>query len=469
VGLVATGTWLLLTTTALSQESSKLVDPTSPSGLDYYAQGGVVVDGIAYFTSTDGSHRQGVHKSPEFPSVVAFDVHTFRTVRRYPFARTYDSTPLVYQKRDGTWLVIAHEHEKKRTTAIRRDTGEVEWTSAPNQPGAYFFGYSYFDRDDGSKIILTACQNGLHGTCGETGKDLWWIQQRTTGGVTPCVDQKRGWVFYQCDGNARKVRAVDGEVLKTVQVAKPNRCISWNTVLVDDAHGYFVATRWYGKPEWDSAIRVYDQDLELVWSREELPIGKKTTLTYAEGKLVVGGGNSWSKKYDGDRWKHITAYSIADGEVAWRLDASQFRFTSIMNVPYVNGYFYAETQNGPDPSQLLRIRASDGRLEEVLDYGRPITSCAQCIAAHGKIFSGDLYRDGIVATKIAENATADWPGPFGDPQTNQMAAPSDPDAKLVPMEDLSDPDIRSPCLQAVGREFASRAARRLKGESDERG
>ncbi|NQT16890.1 MAG: hypothetical protein HQ582_29300, partial [Planctomycetes bacterium] len=147
------GACLLVVSGGLSQEAERLVDPESPSGLEYYAQGGVVVDGVAYFTSTDGSHLKHVHKSADFPCVVAFDARTFRKLKTYPFARTYDSTPLVFQKRDGTWLVIAHEHEKKRTTAIRRDTGEVDWVSEPNQPGNYFFGYSYFKRDDGSKII----------------------------------------------------------------------------------------------------------------------------------------------------------------------------------------------------------------------------------------------------------------------------------------------------------------------------
>ena len=273
--------------------------------------------------------------------------------------------------------------------------------------------------------------------CAETGEDLWWVQQAKTHAVTPCVDQKRGWVFYQSNGKVLKIRAADGKVLKAVSVAAPNRCMSWNTVLADDAHGYFVASRWYGKPEWDSAIRVYGKDLHLVWEREDLPLGKKSTLTYAEGNLVVGGGNSWSEKYEGDAWKRVVAYAIASGRIAWECDASKHRFTSIMNIPYYNGYLYAETQNGPDASQLLRIRASDGEIVEVLDYRRPITSCATCIMAHGHLFSGDLHEDRIVVTKIAEGSRADWPGPFGDPQTNQMALPDESQAKLVPMRETS--------------------------------
>jgi len=477
-GFTWAGLWLLLACGALSDEKPGTVDPESPSGLVYYAQGGVVVDGVAYFTSTDGCRREGVEKSDDFPSVVAFDVRTFRTLKRYRFAKTYDSTPLVFDKRDGTRLVIAHEHQKKQTKAIRCDSGEVDWTSAPNQPGAYFFGYSFYRRDDGSKILLMACQNGLHAMSGETGEDVWWLERRSTGGVTPCVDQERGWVFYQCDGKVFKLRAADGEVLKSVDVPPPSTCISWNTVLVDDAHGYFVATRWYGKPAWDSAIRVYDKDLGLVWEKTGLPNGKKDTLTYAEGKLVTGSGNGWAKRrvepkgpgpkpppesrnwspqhlrgfldrhnweflYEGDAWKHIAAYSIADGEVAWKCDLSKIDYGSIANLPYSGGYFYGE--NGgfpPQTAKLFRISAADGRLEELYDYGRPITSCATHLIAHGKVFSGDLWLDRTVVTRIAEECDADWPGPFGAPQTNQMAVPSEPAWPRVPIRELSDDNVK---------------------------
>ncbi len=60
--------------------------------------------------------------------------------------------------------------------AFDRDTGQVEWISAPNQPGAYFFGYSYYRREDGSKLIFMACAKGLHALSSETGEDLWWLQ-----------------------------------------------------------------------------------------------------------------------------------------------------------------------------------------------------------------------------------------------------------------------------------------------------
>jgi len=327
---LSTGIFVLtvIAVSAIAQEPPKAAGPASDWGVEFYSQGGVVVDGIAYFTSDDGDYVRTGIRSPTFPGVVAFDVRTLRKVRTYPFSQTYDSSPFLFQRKDGTWLVIAHEHKKKRTVACHRDTGQVEWISEANQPGSYFFGYSSFRCPDGTQLIFMACQNGLHAMSGETGKDVWWVKEQSTGGIAPCVDQKQGWVFYQCDGKMLIVRATDGEILKAATVKSPNVCISWNTVLVNDSHGYFVASRWYGRPEWDSALRVYDKDLNLIWERTGLPVGKKDTLTYAEGRLVTGSGNHWSKKYEGNKWKYVAAYSVQDGSILWRCELSPTKASS---------------------------------------------------------------------------------------------------------------------------------------------
>lgn len=425
-----------------SESAGQQIKAPLSDGRECYSQGGIVQDGTAYFTATDACHCAGVkgEQSSEFPRVVAFDVNTFETVRAYPFAKTYDSTPMVFRNAKGDWVILAHEHLMSRTVAMNRGTAQTLWISEPNQPGALFFGYSYYQCPDGTKLILMACQNGLHAMSGETGKDVWWVKRRSNGGVTPCVDQDNGWIFYQCNGQVLKVRAADGEILESVSVASPTKCVSWNTLLVNDSHGYFVATYWYGAKEWDAAIRVFDKDLNPVWEKTGLPIGKKATLTYAEGKLVSGSGNQWHAEYKGDGWKYIAAYAIASGEVAWKCDLSKYAYICILNVPYYNGFFYAETQDGKSvTSKVFRINASDGKLEEVLDYGRAITSCATSIIARGKIFSGDLHEGRIVVTEIAEESNLDWPGPFGDPQTNQMALSREPGAKMVSMREIVRP------------------------------
>lgn len=464
---LSTGIFVLtvIAVSAIAQEPPKAAGPASDWGVEFYSQGGVVVDGIAYFTSDDGDYVRTGIRSPTFPGVVAFDVRTLRKVRTYPFSQTYDSSPFLFQRKDGTWLVIAHEHKKKRTVACHRDTGQVEWISEANQPGSYFFGYSSFRCPDGTQLIFMACQNGLHAMSGETGKDVWWVKEQSTGGITPCGDQKQGWVFYQCDGKMLIVRATDGEILKAATVKSPNVCISWNTVLVNDSHGYFVASRWYGRPEWDSALRVYDKDLNLIWERTGLPVGKKDTLTYAEGRLVTGSGNHWSKKYEGNKWKYVAAYSVQDGSILWRCELSHIPYESLFNLPYFNGFFYAETTGGDHgPSKLLRMRASDGKLTEVLDYGRSISSCAPCILAHGRVLSGDLEEDRVVVTEIAENSKADWPGPFGDPQTNQFALPYEPGVKLVTMKEIRPRDRKSSAFDTTTRKKEDRVE--AQSESD---
>jgi len=278
--------------------------PVSECGLDYYAQGGIVVDGIAYFTAnwTDRARGDRYRKGRYFPYVVSFDLKTFKKLRTYDFQDTYDSSPFIVHKKDGTALIIAHEYLKQRTKAININTGNTEWLSELNQAGEYFFGYSYFLRKDGTIIILCPSQKGLHALSAEDGKELWHIQESTQGAITPCVDQKNELVYYQCDGKIIKLDANSGEVLIDKDVPWPNQCISWNTVLIDDANGYYIATYWYGKPEWDSAIRVFDKDLNLVWERKSLPVGKKPTLTYADGKIVTGTGNGgYSEQYFGDK------------------------------------------------------------------------------------------------------------------------------------------------------------------------
>ncbi len=399
------------------------------------------MDGVAYFTADDFLSDETSPRDPQFPRVVAFDAHTFKKIRTYPFADTYDSTPLVFQKKNGDWLVIAHEHKNARTVAMNRDTARVEWISPANQPGNLFFGYTYYTQPDGSQLILMASRNGLHAVSGETGEEIWWVKRRSNGGVTPCVDQNNGWVFFQCNRGVLKIRATDGHVLTSATVTPPSDCISWNTVLTDDAHGYFVATYWYGKAEWDSAIRVFDKDLQLVWEKTGLPIGRKATLTYANGKLVSGSGNHWDAKYVGGRWKYVTAYAIATGDVVWKCDLSSQDYQYIANVPYFNGCFYAETQSldRSTAAKLFRINGDTGRLEEVLTYNRGLCSCAQSIIARGKLFSGDLFTGNgqVVVTKLAENSHLDWPGPFGDPQKNQMSLGDEPGARRVRMREIT--------------------------------
>lgn len=436
---------LLLATSAPAQENPEgkpvISDPSGlPSGVDGYSQGGVVVNGIAYFTADHSFSKYW--KADDFPFGVAFDLTNLRRIRTYAFADTYDSTPLVIQRLDGSWIIVAHEYLRRRSVALDRDTGEVVWISPDNQPGSYFFGYSYFVREDGSKLLMVASTNGLHAISAESGEEVWWLERESTGGVTPAVDQAAGVVYYQRDGEMLKLRATDGEVLASAEVTVPNQTTSWNTVLVNDEHGPLIATYWFGLKgglgergtQWNAALRVYDPELNLVWERAQLPAPKKSTVTYAQGKLVVGTGGHWAGRYEGEAWKYLVAYDVETGDEAWRCDLRAHEFDFIMNAPYAYGSFYAEAS--ARSALLLRIDAATGELLDVLDYGAPLASCAQPCIARGMMLSGDLTRDAVVVTRLAEGCTADWAGPFCDPQTNTYALPDGPGVTPVPLAEV---------------------------------
>lgn len=414
----------------------------SPPSTQGYCQGGVVVNGIAYFTSKDC-------KEADFPYVVAFDTRSLKLVNKYDFKDTFDSSPLVIETRQKKWLVIAHE-KSGRTVARKLDSGEIEWV-VDNHPGVLFFGFSYYLCDDGSKLILVSCTNGLHAIT-ETGNEIWHVARSTSGGVTPCVDQAAGVVYYQYNQGVLKVDATSGEVLDSVMVpGTANICTSWNTVLVNDRYGYYIATYWRShgswskKPEWNSVVRVYDTDLNLVWERTGLPIGNKATLTYTAGKLITGCGPGYDaqdQRPPNDNWKYVKAYAISDGRLLWQCDLRKYKFNGILNIPCLNGYLYAETQEWAFEgkpaytSYLFKINAATGTLEEVLNYKRAKTSCAPPLIAHGRVFSGEWTLDKVAVTEVAKNSKAEWPGAFGDPQTHQMSV-RDTNAKPVAMYEVT--------------------------------
>lgn len=415
--------------------------PVSEEGTMFYSQGGIVIDDMAYFTA-DKSNRSlndEMEKSRFYPFIVAFSANPpFDKKRTYQFHDTYDSTPSYVITKSGSELLIAHEYKKKRTKALFVDTGNTAWMSTTNQPGAYFFGYSYYRKEDGKTLLLGSFQNGLHALNASDGTVAWFVPRHSIGGVTPAVDQKFGIVYYQYSGGIAKIDAASGTILKEIQVEPPNKTISWNAVLINDYNGFFLATYWYGNPQWDSAVRVYDRKLRLVWSKKNLPGGKKTTLVYANGILSAGIGNSWSEKYFGNDWKKLEAWSIKDGTKVWETDLSEHGFLSIPNILYFNGNFYAETQDPPGfNSKLFRINAYRGTIEGMLNYGFPSTSCAPPIIANGMLFSGNLYADNIIVTQLANGSTADWPGVFGDGQKNHNALPYEEGVVDVEMERVS--------------------------------
>lgn len=408
--------------------------PLEPQRVVGYSQGGTIVGGIAYFTANsyrellrDDGSVSNIPKAEGHPYVVAFDTETLTIVRTYPFADTYDSTPLVIDNMAGIRLVLAHEHKNARTVAMRADSAAIEWIGDANQPGSMFFGYSYYVRNDGSKLILASVQNGLHAMSLETGEDVWFVETR--GGVTPCVDQRRGVVYMQTNGKLLQIDAETGAVMRSTTVEAPSSAVCWNTILADDERGCHIATYWYSPVPFGSAIRVYDSALNKVWEKKGLPMSKKSTNAYYGGVLYAGCGDHWQKRdylnMADDSWKKITAYRIATGETKWELDLREYSFSCIPNVVYCNGMLLAETQTNVCGLgySIFVIDASDGRLIDCLIRKAPANSCGVPLLSGGKWFSGDLISDSVLVASVGSGRTTDWIGAFGNAQTNDMCAP----------------------------------------------
>ncbi|MFD0675700.1 MULTISPECIES: hypothetical protein [unclassified Paenibacillus] len=411
------------------------MEPISPQQVKGYSQGGTVVDGIAYFTanlyqelfSEDGTLFNNMNKATDYPYVAAFDIETLKVVQVYPFADTYDSSPIVIDKKDGTRLLLAHEHEYARTVAMRTDTAEIEWVSETNQPGSMFFGYSYYLKKDGAKLVLASVKNGLHAMSLETGNDEWFVESR--GGVTPCVDQKKGFIYYQTDGKLVKIDAETGMIVKTAIVGTPSSSICWNTIWAEDEGSCYVVTYWYSSELFGSAIRVYDPELSLIWEKKGLSLSKKATIAYHAGVLFAGCGDHWQKvdylELEDDSWKKISAYQIRNGKVEWELDLREYGFTCIPNIIYCNGMLIAETQTNFRQLgyHIFVINAANGKLLNHYYNEMPANSCGVPLLSGGKWFSGDLVSDSVLVTTIGSGQKTNWIGAFGNGQTNDMCAP----------------------------------------------
>jgi hypothetical protein len=170
-------------------------------------------------------------------------------------------------------------------------------------------------------------------------------------------------------------------------------------------------------------ISVYDSTLNLIWKRQRF-IERLSSLCYHDGILFSSQCGGWylfqNELTDKTRWKNITAYEIRTGNIRWDLDLSEYKYSNIHDVVYCNKYVYAITDNTGSALKenrlLFRIRAENGYLEEVFDFGFPKSICASPVISNGKLFEA-----GIV-TYLGEGEKSDWYGQYGVRQLNHNAA-----------------------------------------------
>jgi hypothetical protein len=413
---------------------------TSKQGTNYYSQGGIVINGIAYFTAPTPKDKEltNIQAVDYFPYVIAFDTKNLKKIKTYSFDSTYDSTPFYIEKKDKTPLILAHEYKQMRTKAINVKTGNIEWISKENQPGKLFFGYSYYKNKAGINLVLKPSQNGLHALSAEDGSEVWFYPSPGLGSITPAVDQKQSLIYYQSSQKISTLDAETGKIINSVSLPKTAQVVSWNTMLIDDENGYYIATYWYEAPAWGGTLRIFDKNLNLVWIKEKLPTGKKTTLTYNNGKIIIGSGNTWTQLYTGDGWKKVSAFSIKDGTLAWETDLKNYGYLAIYNVIAFNGSLYAETQDRPGfDSLLFKLNETDGKIQEIFNYHAPHNSCAPSLIADGKFFSGNLFSNRVEVTRLSKDIKQDWPGAFGDPQLHHNSVSPKIKAYAVKMKHLN--------------------------------
>ncbi|MGV8092958.1 MAG: PQQ-binding-like beta-propeller repeat protein [Mangrovibacterium sp.] len=383
---------------------------------------GMVKNGIGYFQNLDGT------------GVKAVDLDTYERLWEYQFEDVYDVSPLVEQKGDGTWLILEHERANGRVKALYLSDGETAWISDNNIPYIGGTGFSFYVNHAGLSVILAKGSNGLHALSVEDGKELWFSPAQSWFGTIPAVDQVNRWIYSQSFEEIKKIDAETGKVLKSAYIRPEAMTAHTNTLLVNDRHGYYIATvNWNGHVDEGNMI-VYDSCLNVIWKKDRY-VERLSSLSYHDGLLYSAQCGGWYdyllKKTEHKNWKHITAFKINDGSVMWDLDLSRYNYTNMHDVIYCNGYLYAITDNTGTPEPLnrllFRIDAADGRLVEMLDFGYPLSICASPVITNGKLFEAG------VVTVLGEGEKSDWYGQYGNGQLNHFAANDSSVTRIVEM------------------------------------
>ena len=372
---------------------------------------GVVRNGVGFFELASGN------------LVMAVDPDTYELLWQYDFKDIYDVAPTVEQKKDGSWLVLEHERANSRVKALYVSDGSVAWISDNNIPYIGGTGFSYYYDMEGNLIVLAKGSNGLHALSFEDGTTKWYSPAQSWYGAIPATDQKNRWIYSQSFERIDRLDAETGKVLKSVYTQPDAMTTHSNTILVNDDHGYFVATANWNGDLTNGNIVVYDSLLNTVWKKDRF-IERLSTICYHDGLLYSGQCAGWYpylyNRVSKSDYKHITAFNINDGSIAWDLDLSAWKWSNIHDIVYCNGYLYAVTDNiGTSKIMnrlLFRIEAKTGKINEVLDFGFPLSICASPTITNGKLFEG-----GRVAV-IGKGDKTDWINQFSTGQINTNEA-----------------------------------------------
>ncbi len=381
--------------------------------------------GVSGLSSEYGNIRNGTgfFQDANGTDVKAVDLDNFEELWTYKFEDMYDVSPMVERKKDGTWLVIEHERANSRIKALYMATGEDAWVSDNNIPYIGGTGFNYYINKEGQTVVLAKGSNGLHALSVEDGTEFWFAPSQSWFSTIPAVDQKNRWIYSQSFERVEKIDAETGRVMKSIYTVPDAMTTHSNTLLADDEYGYYIATaNWNGNLLYGD-ISVYDSMLKLVWKKPRL-IERISSLCYHNGTLFSAQCGGWypfqNKLTENLDWKYITAFDIRNGNIKWNLSLAKYKYSNIHDVVYCNSYVYAITDNTgsmvKENRLLFKIRAGDGYLEEILDFGFPSSICASPVISNGKLFEAGI------PTFLGEGEKSDWYGQYGVRQVNHNSA-----------------------------------------------
>jgi hypothetical protein len=330
---------------------------------------------------------------------------------------------MVERKKDGTWLIIEHERANSRVKALYLSNGEEAWISDNNIPYIGGTGFNYYINKDGLTVVLAKGSNGLHALSIEDGSELWFVPAQSWFSTIPAVDQKNRWIYSKSFERVEKINSETGRVIKSIYTVPDAMTTHSNTLLADDDNGYYIATANWNGNLLNGDITVYDSTLNVVWKKARL-IERLSSLCYHSGTLFSAQCGGWypfqNKLTDKIDWKYITAFDIRNGNIKWNLSLAKYNYSNIHDVVYCNNYLYAITDNTgsmvKENRLIFKIRAEDGYLEEVLDFGFPRSICASPVISNGKLFEAGI------PTSLGEGEKSDWYGQYGVRQVNHNSA-----------------------------------------------
>lgn len=293
--------------------------------------------------------------------------------------------------------------------------------------------------DLAEKLVLIGCDNGLHAFSLEDGVEAWSFSDPDGNlrGKTPAVDQENEWIYFQQNNRLHKLEARTGAVLVHKHVLASSLVGSGNTVLVNDSHGYHILAYYQAWMPYGGRLFCYDSNLNLEWSVTGLNSTGKNTITYHDGLVYMGTGETFVQGQE--LWYvgqpedcMVNAYNISDGSLAWTtllsdpLKIFEPGGYGVMNIVYCNGYLIVEqtitNAASGDPAKIHVMDPLTGAVLKTYIHGSWLSSCGVVSLSNGKFITGDLNTDTMHVFKIGTGLSTDY-APYGTHQTNTMEAP----------------------------------------------